>query len=74
MQDTTRDEQWTTALAVTALQGDEITAAGLDEQTGSGSERTARDVLKTMSQNGILTEKNDGRRTLYRISEGYDPS
>jgi predicted transcriptional regulator len=70
MKHTKRDQLWYNALALTGQAGDEITSKGLAEETDT-NERTARDVLKTMADMGVVTPRKDGKRTLYRISEGW---
>ena len=58
---TTRDRLWTFALKRTHRDGNAITSHRLAEMADT-SERSARDVLKTMAENGILRmERKDDR-------------
>jgi len=61
---TQRDGLWITALRKTHTAGDSITADQLADLTGA-SERSARDVLKTMSENGFLKYQEKGREVRY---------
>lgn len=61
---TQRDLAWTVAMKRTHRDGRSITYRELEEMTGV-SERTARDVLKTMSEKGVLRVKRDGNKVRY---------
>jgi Fic family protein len=61
---TRRDGLWISALRETHTAGQAITAEKLAKYTGS-SERSARDVLKTMAENGFLREEKKGREVRY---------
>lgn len=67
---TTRDVLWTYAMKRTHREGKAITAADLAVMADT-SERSARDVLKTMSENGILREERKGKTSRY-IPEWHD--
>lgn len=62
VQFTARDRIWIVALSNLLGQGEPVTPAHLSEKADC-SERTARDVLKTMSENGLVQEDRipDGR-------------
>mgnify|MGYP000625106804 CR=1 FL=1 len=61
---TGRDRLWTYALRVTHGNGRAITASDLANMANS-SERSARDVLKTMTNNGFLRYDQKGREVRY---------
>lgn len=62
---TARDRLWTYAIKRTHRDGGVITAADLSTMAET-SERSARDVLKTMEENGVLTSEKRGRIVRYR--------
>lgn len=62
--DTTRDRLWTFAIKRTHRDDGAIDAAELSKMAES-TERSARDVLKTMATNGILREERKGGRIRY---------
>lgn len=61
---TTRDQLWTYAMKRTHRDEGQITASELSKMAQT-SERTARDVLKTMVDNGILRLDQKGRKVRY---------
>ena len=61
---TTRDRLWTFALKRTHRDGGAIDAAELALMAET-TERSARDVLKTMASNGILREERKGSGIRY---------
>jgi DNA-binding GntR family transcriptional regulator len=67
-QNTTRDQLWTYALKRTWRTGEPITSEELATMAQS-SERSARDVLKTMAQNGFLDREQLGRSVRYVASD-----
>ncbi|WP_227132354.1 SgrR family transcriptional regulator [Halorubellus salinus] len=62
---TTRDQLWTIALKRTHRDHGLISSDELAEIVGC-SERTARDVLKTMVENDLLFLEKKGRSTRYK--------
>jgi Fic family protein len=67
---TTRDRLWTFAMKRTHRDGKAITASKLSMMAET-SERSARDVLKTMDRNGILREQKRGKTSRY-VPEWHD--
>lgn len=61
---TVRDLLWTYAIKRTHRDGGAITASELALMADT-SERSARDVLKTMEENGILRADRKGRSVRY---------
>jgi Fic family protein len=70
--DTTRDQLWTFALKVTHRSGNSIDAEQLATMADS-SERSARDVLKTMAEKGFLKYDKKGREVRYIANESLSP-
>lgn len=67
---TTRDKLILTAFAETHKNGNTISSDGLANMTGT-SERTARDVLKTLDSMGAVRTRSEGKRTVYTADEHY---
>lgn len=61
---TVRDKMWTVAMKRTHRDGNAITAPKLSKMTGA-SERSARDCLKTMAENGVLRAEVKGNGARY---------
>lgn len=61
---TVRDLLWTYSIKRTHRDGGAITAPELATMADT-SERSARDVLKTMAENGILRAERRGRAVRY---------
>jgi len=61
---TTRDRLWTYAIRRTHGNEKSITTAELSKMANA-SERSARDVLKTMAENGFLQYDKRGREVRY---------
>lgn len=67
---TARDRLWTFTMKRTHREGGQITSGELARMAQT-SERTARDALKTMADNGILRIDQKGRNVRY-IAEWED--
>lgn len=61
---TVRDRLWIFAMKRTHRNGEAITASQLANMADA-SERSARDVLKTMADAGVLRDEKVGRKTRY---------
>lgn len=68
--DTTRDRLWKYALNATHTLDGELTAARLEE-VSQASIRSARDVLETMEDYGVLVSERDGNGRVYHANQGY---
>ena len=68
--DTTRDRLWKFALNATHTNGGTITTARLQEAS-QASTRSARDVLETMVQYGLLVSERDGNGRVYHANPDY---
>ena len=71
-QDTRRDRLWTFALKVTHRSGNAISAEKLATMADT-SERSARDVLKTMADKGFLKYEKKGKEVRYIADESLSP-
>lgn len=62
---TQRDKAWKTALFSTLIEDSTPSASEVAENAGV-SERTARDTMTYMAEQGILIKERVGNRTRYR--------